>query len=517
MARDKRGPKTGITVEAVLRCTLVVGLLVLQLLLLFVFVRFLRANAVTVYSLLELGCSIAIVALVSEHEDASYRFAWVVCVLIMGVFGLVLYLMWGRGTRHNKLGVSIRRVFGRRKEVLLQDPQVSGAMRAQYPDCARLSEYLIGQGFPVYTDTRTRYFPLGEQAFDAMLEDMEKAERYIYMEFFMVFEGQIYERVLDVLTRKAAQGLDVRLMYDDMGSLVTTSRAFLERLEQAGVRVVIFNPVQRYVHQMYLNYRDHRKIVTIDGNVCYTGGINIGDEYANLYPKHGHWKDTAVRFEGDAAYSLTVFLLQMWQACTEETFDFSAYKPARCEAPEAGFMQPYEDGPHNNPNNPAENVYRQILCTAKKYVYITTPYLVLDDVLLSELCLAAESGVDVRIVIPGIPDHWYVQQVSLSFSGRLMHSGVRVYRYTPGFVHAKMCVADDVQATVGTVNLDYRSFYLHYEDGVYFVGDPVVMQVKDDIESLFEQCEELHYDAWLRRPWYHKLVQPILRIFAPMM
>lgn len=517
MAKDKRAPKTGITIEAVLRCVLVVGLLALQLLLLLVFVRFLRSYAVTVYSLLELGCSIAIVALVSEHEDASYRFAWVVCVLIMGVFGLVLYLMWGRGTRRNKLGTRIRTVFGGRREVLTQDARVSEALAQRSPDCARLSDYLTRQGFPVYVSTKTAFYPLGEQAFDAMLQDMEAAEHYIYMEFFMVFEGRIYERVLDVLTRKAAQGLDVRLMYDDMGSLVTTSRAFLERLESAGVKVVIFNPVQRYVHQMYLNYRDHRKILSIDGNVCYTGGINIGDEYANLYPKHGHWKDTAVRLEGDAAYSLTVFLLQMWQACTEEKFEFAAFRPRGVQAPEGGFVQPYEDGPHNNPNNPAENVYRQIICGAKKYVYVTTPYLVLDDVLLSELCVAAQSGVDVRIIIPGIPDHWYVQQVSLSFSGPLMASGVRIYRYTPGFIHAKMCVCDDVQATVGTVNFDYRSFYLHYEDGVYFVNDPVVSQVKDDIEALFSQCEELHYDAWLRRPWYNKLIQPVLRIFAPMM
>ena len=516
MPADRRAPRSGLTLGAVLRMAFVALLLSMQLLLLVASVRLLRQHAVALYTLLELGCSVAIVALVSEHEDAAYRYAWVVCVLLLGVFGLVLYLLWGRGTRRNRLSRRIREVFGRRREALAPPPGVAERLEAGFPDAQRLSGYLAREGFPAYDATGARYFPLGEQMFDALCEDLERAQRFIYLEFFMVFEGQVYERLLDILARKAAQGLDVRLIYDDLGSIVTTSRPFLERLERAGVRVVIFNPVHRYVHQLYLNYRDHRKIASIDGQVCYTGGVNIGDEYANLYPKHGHWKDTAVRLEGAGAYSLTVFFLQMWQACTGEEPDFAACRPSPCAAGE-GYVQPYEDGPYNNPNNTAENVYRQLIGGARRSVYITTPYLVLDETLFSDLCMAARSGVDVRIVIPGIPDHWYVQQVSLSFAGPLLQSGVRIYRYTPGFIHAKLCVADGQRATVGTVNLDYRSFYLHYEDGVLFTGGPVPGAVEADILQTLSRCEELRYDAWRRRPALQKAVQPLLRIFAPMM
>lgn len=460
---------------------------------------------------------VTVVYIINQDGSSAFKIAWILPIVFLPLFGIPMYILFGKKRTPESKRDKVAGMLLRYRQTASAVASRTADMAKASPEAALQSAYLERcAGAPVFRRTQTKYFRLGDELFPALLEELKKAERFIFLEYFIVEPGVMWDSILDILEEKAAEGLDVRLIYDDLGSIVTTSRPFLERLERAGVRVVIFNPVHRYVHQLYLNYRDHRKIASIDGQVCYTGGVNIGDEYANLYPKHGHWKDTAVRLEGAGAYSLTVFFLQMWQACTGEEPDFAACRPSPCAAGE-GYVQPYEDGPYNNPNNTAENVYRQLIGGARRSVYITTPYLVLDETLFSDLCMAARSGVDVRIVIPGIPDHWYVQQVSLSFAGPLLQSGVRIYRYTPGFIHAKLCVADGQRATVGTVNLDYRSFYLHYEDGVLFTGGPVPGAVEADILQTLSRCEELRYDAWRRRPALQKAVQPLLRIFAPMM
>ncbi len=514
-AGESRKHWSSLNVAPALRIVFTALLVLLQVATCWAFVRYLQDYAVTVYVTLELIAAVVTIVLISGQRDTSYRYAWVVMVLMLGVFGLVLFLLWGRGSGRNALG---RRLIASTADPLLPedaDAEAMAALAERAPHGQRMSRYLHRLGFPLYQGTDARYYPLGELAFEAMLADIAQAERAVYMEFFMVFEGAIWERFFAAMAAKAAAGVDVRLIYDDLGSITTTSHAFLQRLRDAGIRVEVFNPVHRYIYQLYLNYRDHRKILSIDCRVAYTGGINIGDEYANLYEKHGHWKDIAVRLEGPAAFSLTAFFAQMWEAVAGERI---ALEPVPAPLPgAAGYLQPYQDGPHNNPENPAQNVYMEMINAARSTLYITTPYLVIDDLLLEALCQSARSGVDVRIVLPHIPDHWYVMLTSRSFYGKLFEAGARIYEYTPGFIHAKSVVIDGIQAAVGTINMDFRSFNLQYECGVWFCEGAMPATVQADIEAVLKVSQEITLEAWKKRPWYIKAAQPVLKLFAPLM
>jgi cardiolipin synthase len=305
-------------------------------------------------------------------------------------------------------------------------------------------------------------------------------------------------------------------MFDDAGSIFTTSRQFVSRFKEDRIEYRIFNPLHRYVDKLYLNYRNHQKIAVIDGNIAYTGGINIGDEYANLYEKHGHWKDTAIRIEGEGAWGLTRIFLQMWEFSGKgkPAGGFGIYHP-RIKATGEGFVQPFADGPSNNPRNPAETIYRQIIANARDYVYVTTPYLILDEELIKTLVTAAQSGVDVRIVTPRVFDHWYTKYATHSYYESLLAEGVRIFEYTPGFMHAKMILSDGSNAVVGSINLDYRSLFLHYECGVWICGMPAVKEIEQDMRKTFDQSYEITLEEWKRRPWHHKVREMIMRIFAP--
>lgn len=505
----------------VLRVATVVLMVLFQFALILFFLTFLRSNAVVLYAVLEILCALVMVYfLAASNRTDSYKIAWVTVVMLLGVFGLLLYILWGRSTLTNPLDKRLKSCLDKSALPFPQEPQATLAFKEiPHDGVQRIGRYLRRQGFPVYAQTASAYYPLGELAFDAMLEDLRGAKQSIYIEFFIIFSGAIWERFFEVLSQKAQEGLDVRLMYDDMGSLKNSTGGFVKRMTDAGIQVGVFNPVHRHVHQMYLNYRNHQKILVVDQRVAYTGGINLSDEYANLYPKHGHWKDTAVRLEGPAVEAFTRFFLMMWNAVRALPPE-SDLQDILSPAPHPdvqGFIQPFEDGPHNNPDNPAEVLYRQIIADAQHTLYITTPYLVIDELMVDALCIAAASGVDVRLIIPQIPDHWYVHWTSLSFAGALLKSGVRIYHYTPGYIHAKMVVADDLQCIVGTVNMDYRSFYLHYECGAWFVGGDMPSLVRKDIDDTLAISQELTLEAWKKRPLLVKAVQPILRVFAPLM
>ncbi len=508
------------TLAAALRMAFVAVMVGSQLLLCFVIIRIVRSHAVAVYALLEFASAALAIVLMSGQKSSAYRYAWVVVVLLLGVFGLLLYWLWGRGSGGNALGRRLQAANATCDLLDAVDPaaleEAQQALRQEAPACATISQYLTRHGFPLYQHTDLRYFPLGEQAFDAMLADMETATIGIDLEFFIVFEGKLWERFFDVMSRKAAQGLRVRMMYDDMGSMPTTTAAFLSRVKDAGIALQIFNRVEHYTRQLYLNYRDHRKIVVIDGRIAYTGGINIGDEYANLYPKLGHWKDTAVRLEGPGARSLATFFTRMWAATTNAPVPYDWPEPLPYAGAQ-GFVQPYDDGPYSNPENPAEALYIKMLYAAQDTVYITSPYLIIDDLLLEALCQAARSGVDVRLVLPGTPDHWYVQWIAQCFYGDLLRAGVRLYEYTPGFIHAKMMVTDKRHAIVGSINLDYRSFNLQYEVAVWCCGGTVPDQVHTDIQQVIAASAPITLETWQQRKWYRKLLQPILKLFAPLM
>lgn len=452
-----------------------------------------------------------------KDTKASFKLAWVVPILLFPLFGGLIYLFFGTKSPTRRL----------RKKM-----ETSAAAIAPFvPDSAALVEEVArtdarigGQmrylsntgGFPVYRDTETRYFATGDDAFPVMLEELKKARQFIFIEYFIISEGRMWNAILEVLEEKAAEGLDVRVIYDDMGSLTTLPYDYAKQLEKKGIRCIRFNPFVP-VLSIVMNHRDHRKIMVVDGKVGLTGGINLSDEYINEKSRFGHWKDNAVLLRGEAVWNLTTLFLSMWNGLRPTDSDYDRFRPDFTgETPPRhdGYVQPYGDSPLDG-EPLGENVYLGIIHNAKDYVYIFTPYLVIDDGMAEALTLAAKRGVDVRMITPGIPDKKSVHALTRSHYGRLTAGGVKIYEYTPGFLHAKTFVCDDEVATVGTINLDYRSLYLHFECGVYFYQSALIWEIKRDFLEAQEKCTP----AKAYRPGFgmiRGLYYAILRLFAPL-
>jgi len=470
-----------------------------------------RERAPQVYNVIY-WVAIAAVAYIVIKKNNPYSIKWVIIILLMPIFGLGLYLFFARadiiGGRNKRLRDSI----ARGTNFLHKNPDIYAEFGRIHPERKRIAGYLGRKGQPLYGNTVCEYFPLGELKFDAMLSDMEKAERFIFLEYFIVRRGELWNKIQDILIHKAGQGIEVRVMMDDVGSILFP-RKMIKALKAKGVQVLRFNDVHGIFSKYYFNYRNHQKIAVIDGNIGYTGGANIADEYINAYQKFGHWKDTAIRLEGEAVWSLTVTFLQMWDGETKTSSDYEIYRPATSCRSE-GFYQPFADGPTVDLDQIAKNIYKLFIYNARKYIYITTPYLIVDSTMLDALRVAAKGGTDVRIMVPKKWDKWFVHIVTLSNYQTLLEAGVRIFEYTPGFVHAKTIISDDEHAVMGTINMDYRSFYLHYENGVWICGAPVIEDIKKDMLDTFELCEEIELEAWMRRPWYDRFLEAVMRLFA---
>lgn len=490
---------------------------ILQVVTMALLVLYLRQLSVWVYYAIEMFSAILIFALVNDSE--SYKQFWVIIVLILPMFGFFLYFMWGRRRTNSKTNRHFREVERRMLDALKQDEddELLASFQSIHPNKVQISRYLTREGFPMYNNTTVKYYGLGEQMKEAMLEDIRQAKSYIFMEYFIIKDGIFWQDVYELLKEKVKEGVEVWLLLDDFGCILINTRQFREEVRAAGIQLAEFAPIHKDINRLSFNYRNHQKITVIDGNIGYTGGINLADEYINEVERFGHWKDTAVRLEGEGVYSLTCFFLEMWQiAENTEELDYALYKPTvRIES--ESMVQPFADGPANNPKNTAESAYTHMINKARDYIYITTPYLVLDQKMADDLCRAAESGVDVRIITPHKYDKWYVYMVTVSNYGRLMEKGVRVYEYEPGFIHAKNVVVDDEIAVCGTVNIDYRSFYLHYEDAVLMSKTPAVMEIKQDFLDTLESCKEIQYAEWMHRPLRQRFVQSVLRLFSPLL
>lgn len=477
---------------------------------------YLQEYATWAYIILEIASFLVVFALVNDQE--SYRQFWVIIVLVLPVLGLFLYFMWGRRRTNSKMNVMIRNTERKMRSYAEERPELLQELREIHPYKVQIAHYLNGEGFRLYKNTSVKYFPLGEEMLDAMIADMEKATKCIFLEYFIVSEGEIWQRVKKVLIEKAQEGVDIRLLLDDFGCLTINTVEFRRELRRAGIRLAIFAPIHKDVDRLSFNYRNHQKVTIIDGNIGYCGGINLADEYANIIERFGHWKDTAVRLEGDGVWGLTAIFLEMWEITMryEITTDYTVYMPT--VHPESdGFVQPFADGPANNPKNPAEEVYTHMINKARDYIYITTPYLVLDSRMTEALCRAARSGVDVHIVVPHIYDKWYVYMVNIANYGPLLANGVHIHEYMPGFVHSKTVVCDDECAVCGTINTDFRSFYLHYECGVLMCESSAVIAIRDDIRQMFKRCDEMDYDDWQHRPVHERIIQWVLKLFAPVL
>ena len=505
-------------IEGLLRLGIAALAVIAQMLFFFWLTNSLMNAGTYIYSAIQIFSVFTIVKLVNRHESPSYKIAWLLVIFILPVFGLILYFLWGRANYKR-----FRRIKDTEPAKELWDPENTSAMMLKrfisvHPELARIAYFLNHHGFPIYPETKSTYFPLGDFCFDELCVDLEKAKRYIFLEFFIVSDGTLWDKLSKILVEKARMGVEVFFLMDDFGCM-NLSRKERKKLTEAGVMWKTFNPIFRHLSNLYLNYRNHQKIIVIDGVCAYTGGVNLADEYVNIYKKYGHWKDTAVKVTGNSVWNLTLTFLQMWHMGGKNNNSrYLHYRVIRDDNhTEKGFVQPFTDGPSNNPHSPAKAVCQQMIESSDKYVWITSPYLILEEDMLDSLTRAAESGVDVRIITPSIPDKWYVHLVSRSHYGRLILSGVKIYEYTPGFMHAKMIVSDDTNALVGTVNFDFRSFYLQYENAVWFCDSPVVLDVRDDFRQTLEVCKEFTYADWKARPWYQKVAAAGFRMFATLM
>ena len=502
------------------RATIVALAILIQLLWILSFLYGFQVRYSFVNSLLGLLAIFVVLVIVNKNSNPSYKIAWAVLILSIPIVGLLIYYIFGRSDLTKWTRKRMEAVNQEIEREVQANPEWERELRELDPSAYCQSTYIKEwANYPVYKNTATQYYPSGEEMFPAILEALESAEHFIFMEYFIVEEGYMFGKILDILKRKAAKGLDVRFVYDDFGCVTTLPAGYYRQMEAWGIRCVRFNPLYP-VMSVIMNNRDHRKILVVDGKVGFTGGINLADEYINRIERFGYWKDTGLRLEGEGVWSFTVMFLEMWDYVykTRET-DLSKFRPETYQtAPflSDGFVQPYTDSPLDH-ETVGENIYLNIINRAEKYVYIFTPYLITDNEMVTALQNAAKSGIDVRIVMPGIPDKKVVYWMSQSYYEPLIACGVRIFQFKPGFLHAKCFVCDDKIATVGSINMDYRSLYLHFECGVWMYQSKAVRQVKEDMEQTLLQCEEINMEFCQKRPAAIRTFLGVVRLFAPLL
>ena len=484
-------------ISASLRIALVLFLLMLNIASVVILTYFLQSHAFIFFALLELIAIGVAVNIQSSASSGSYKLAWTLLVVALPVAGMVLYVLWGGNVQSKKLNLLPLPPPGSRSMELRQSGASQEKLGRELPNWQRASRLLTCRGFLLYRDTASTYFPTGAAFFEDAIRRMEKAERFIFLEYFILAEGRLWDRIQAVLTDRVRRGVEIKIIFDDFGNITRMRGETIEAMRAEGMEVCVFNPVHQYVNRLYFNYRDHRKILCVDGQYAYTGGVNVADEYVGYLRRFGEWKDGGVLLDGPGAWGL----------------EHDYYRPMY-EREAAGWCQPFGDGPMNNPDNPAEDMYLQCIANAHRSLWLTTPYFAVEDSMVRALCMAAGSGVDVRLMLPGIPDHKYTQIVAGSYYERLLRHGVKIYEFTPGFLHTKSLVADGELALLGTINMDYRSFQLHYECGVAFYGAQVIADVVRDMEDIQSRSSPVDPEGWARRSWFKKALEKVLRVFS---
>lgn len=450
-------------------------------------------------------------AILNRSFNPAYKISWIMLVLMVPFAGVFFYFLFGRLRLSNRKRNSIDQLNALTVQELVEKYQPH-AFEDQ--DLQRISQFVFNScGFPALNKTSSQLLTPGEEMHQKMLEELSIAKKFIFMEYFIIGEGQMWQSIEAILTQKAKEGLEIYVIYDDFGSMLKTKANFKKRLTSLGIKVVNFNP---YVPRlsMIINYRDHRKLMVIDGNVGFVGGANIADEYINLVSPFGYWKDACIMLKGEGVWNLSFLFLQMWQFSTETKLDYDRYRP-NLEVQAEGYVQIFGDGPFDQ-QQIIENTYINIINLAKKYVYITSPYLVLDNEMVNALKIAAQSGVDVRIIVPHQPDKKLVFYVTQSFYLPLIKSGVKIYEYKPGFIHSKMIIADDKVAMVGTVNLDYRSLYYHFEVSCVLYQTPSLRDIYQDIMDCCQVSHEISLQEAKKQSIIRKVIVSFLSAFSPM-
>lgn len=455
--------------------------------------------------------------LFNSHLDPSAKLTWLVLITTMPIFGTLFYLFTLVDLGHNAMGKRCRQINIETGDSLVQDDAVMRKLKSVSPETLALSNYLNRSGcFPIYGNTDVEYFPSGEAKFEALLRELEKAEHFIFLEYFIIDEGIMWGNVLDILARKVKEGVEVRLLYDGNCEFSTLPRRYPQMLKNLGIDCRVFSPVTPFVSTHY-NYRDHRKIVVIDGHTAFTGGINLADEYINRIERFGHWKDTAIMLKGEAVKSFTLMFLQMW-CIPDKTLELRDYLSYPTYPPEksSGFVLPYGDSPLDD-ERVGHQVYLDILNRAERYVHIMTPYLILDAEMENALNYAAKRGVEVSLILPAIPDKKIPYALAKSHYKSLLSAGVKIYEYSPGFIHAKTFVSDDIRAVVGTINLDYRSFSHHFECAAYMHATDCIADIERDFDETLSLCRRVSMETVKKEKLRTKLVGYLMKVVSPLL
>ena len=455
--------------------------------------------------------------LINHPSSDNSRQTWLILILLVPVLGTVLYLYVDLDIGHRLTRRILSEIQKKTERLLPSNEKLCRSLHDTETELCNLAHYTWNNGgYPLYENTHVSYFPSGEAKFAAMLEELEKAEKFIFLEYFIIDEGFMWQSILDILKRKAAEGVEVRLMYDGTCAFFRLPYRYPEQLQAMGIRCKMFSPIHPMVSTHY-NNRDHRKILVIDGHTAFTGGVNLADEYINRGSPFGHWKDAAIMLKGEAVRSFTLMFLQMWQVTDWKT-EYAPYieAPLPPMPPVPGYVIPYGDSPFDD-ERVGLTVYLDIINRANRYVHIMTPYLIVGSEVITALTSAAKRGVDVRLILPHVPDKKTAFALAYTHYRELLQAGVRIYEYTPGFVHSKVFVSDDTKAVVGTINLDHRSLSLHFECAAYLYKTPAIANIEQDFRSTLKSCQQVTLDTLKKEKTYRRALGFLLKLFAPLM
>lgn len=464
---------------------------------------------------------IAVLYILAKHDSALYKLAWILFIMFMPVLGICVFILWGNSRLRRQKQIDIKEIENNTNYLLDNSFKIDEEIKSKDKHVFNMLRYIQNiTSYPICGNVSSKYYDLGDKVFVDLKKDLLNAKEYIFMEFYIIDKGQIANEIFDILKKKAKDGLDVKLIYDSYGCLTKFTKKMKNDLKSAGVEIYSFNPPSILINS-YFNNRLHRKIVSIDGKISYTGGFNLADEYANIKEKYGHWKDAGIRFEGDISWDFTLMFLRDLELITKNVkIDYDKYKKISINEKNTkepkGIAVAMSDGP-NNRKNPVEAVYMKIINTATDYVYITTPYFAISEQMLTSLLNAARSGVDIRIILPHIPDKKIVQMSTRSYYEVLLSAGIKVYEYKPGFIHSKTFVSDDKIGVVGSANMDYRSMNLNYEciSLVYDTGTEKDIK-QDFINMMNNSCIEVKLKDWIKRSIFNKIIESILTTFSTM-
>ncbi|MFZ2538104.1 MAG: cardiolipin synthase [Oscillospiraceae bacterium] len=486
-----------------------------QVLALVLMVLFLSQYGFYMYGAFTLMSFITILYVVSKKDNPIFKLAWVTPIALFPLLGWFIYYLAGKN-KISKIKVErFKSIYKLTKSLTVQDETIINDLKENHCAISKQVTYIKNTSFlPIYKNTITEYLSPGETFFKRLCEELEKAEKFIFMEYFIIQKGEMWDRILDILAKKVAHGVEVKMMYDDLGCINTVPTSYYKKIRDLGIAIHVFNVFKPSI-DTFMNYRDHRKITVIDGNVGFTGGINLADEYINLVDRFGYWKDSSIMLKGEAVWSLSVLFLQMWQYYDYDDINYQKYRPTEhCHA--NGYVMPFGDGPLDD-HLIGEMVYINMINNARNYISITTPYLILDNEMITSLCCAAHSGIKVSIITPGNADKWYVHLVTRYNYQTLVEAGVEIFEYTGGFIHAKTVVCDDELAIVGTQNFDFRSFYLHFECGVFLHNTDSIAAIRKDHIDCFVSSKRITLDECRNENWFVRVLQSFLNLFSPLM